>query len=191
MKHLLLSLSVLICLIFQSGVSVDHSIAATKKASNKLIFLFNEPTQEYDVAFTFVNRIVSNCNTLLTLGDSSVLNANKEALNQEKFYDAIILSTGERDKAIKFKDKSKNNSECRCEKQGGKLVFLFCEPSSEYDIVMKLDVAGAGQQLLLGTCPTIQEKVDKMMRKVEKKKLEYDAIIYGTSSAEALAVKFK
>jgi hypothetical protein len=52
-----------------------------------------------------------------------------------------------------------------------------CEPLNNYNIIGKYNVSGVGQQLLLGTCPTHQQKIEKILKKSNKDKLDFDAVI--------------
>lgn len=169
----------------------DYALGRTNKTNNKLVFYHNEPINEYEVAFTFKNSIENfNCLSPQELIAESIKNANVEAANQGRIYDALIIGTSDRDMAITWKDKSKDNAIARVKKNEGKLVFIECEPLTNYDIVGKYNISGVGQQLLLGTCPSHQEKVDKLIKKAGKDKSGFDGVIYGSSKND-LAIKFK
>ena len=145
----------------------DLTLGRVNKANNKLVFYFNEPINEYEVAFTFSNPIENlNCISPNQVIDGSIKNANIEAANQSRIYDAIILSSAGRDMAITWKDKSKDNAIARVKKNEGKLVFIECEPLANYEIAGKYNISGFGQALLLGTCPTHQEKIDKIISNI-------------------------
>lgn len=118
------------------------------------------------------------------------ISANMEAANQGKLYDAIILGTSDRDLAIIWKDKSKDNALARVKRVEGKFTFLACEPTTNYDVKGKYNVSGVGQQIMFGSCPSHQEKIDKLIKKASKEKIEFDAVIYGSTTND-LAVKFK
>ncbi len=169
----------------------DYALARTNKVNNKLAFYLCEPTNEYEVSFTFKNVIHNfNCLSPEQILNASVQNANTEAANQGRVYDAIILGTSERDMAITWKDKSKDNAIARVKKNEGKLVFIECEPLASYDVAGKYNVSGVGQQLLTGTCPSQDEKIAKIIKKADKEKLNYDGVMYGSSKND-LAIKFK
>ena len=169
----------------------DYALGRVNKTNSKLFFYWNEPINEYEIAFTFKNIIENiNCKSPQQVIDASVKNGNEEAANQGKIYDAIILGTSDRDMAITWKDKSKDNAIARVKKNEGKLVFIECEPLINYDIVGKYNISGVGQQILIGTCPGHQEKVDKLIKKAGKDKLDFDGVMYGSSKND-LAIKFK
>lgn len=169
----------------------DYSLARVNKTNNKLAFFWNEPVNEYEVAFTFKNSIGNfNCKSPQQVIDASVKNANIEAANQGKIYDALIFGTSDRDMAIIWKDKSKDNAIARVKKNEGKFVFVECEPLANYDVISKYDVSGVGQQILLGSCPGHQQKVDKIIKKATKENLNFDGVMYGSSKND-LAIKFK
>jgi len=173
-------------LSFQSDQS-DNSLARVNKTSNKLVFFWNEPINEYEIAFTFINLIVNyNCLSPQQVIDASIQNANLEAANQSRIYDAIILGSSERDMAVIWKDKTKDNAITRVKKNEGKLVFIECEPLTNYDITGKYDISGISSR----NCPTHQEKVDKLISKATKDKLNFDGVIYSSSKND-LAIKFK
>jgi len=174
-----------------SKQTTDYGLARVKKISNKLCFYYNEPINEYEIAFTFVNSIPDfNCKTPQEILSNTIKNANIEGANQSRMYDAIIIGHAERDMAITWKDKSKDNAIARVEKIEGKYVFIECEPNVNYDIIGKYDVSGVGQQLLLGSCPTHKEKIEKLLKKSTKDKLAFDAVIYGSNEKD-LSIKFK
>ena len=192
-SHLLLFTVLLnfsLCSFAQTNT--DFSLARVSKSNNKLVFNKCEPINEYEIAFTFENLIENlDCLSPEQLNIESTKNANIEAVNQGKLYDAIIFSEGSsRDIAITWKDKSKDNAIARVKKNEGKFVFIQCEPLTNYDIIGKYNVSGVGQQLLLGTCPTHQQKIEKLIKKAGKDKLDYDAVMYGSSTND-YAIKFK
>ena len=132
-----------------------------------------------------------NCSSPQEVFAASIKNANVEAANQGRIYDALIIVTaGERDMAITWKDKSKDNGIARVKKIEGKLIFVECEPLTNYDITNKYDVSGVGTQILLSACPSHQQKIDKLIKKAGKEKTDFDGIIYGSSKND-LAIKFK
>ena len=170
---------------------IDYALGRVNKTNNKLVFLWNEPINEYEIAFTFNNPIENMfCKSPQQIIDGSLINANIESAQQGRMYDAIILGESARDMAIIWKDKSKDNAIARVKKTEGKYVFIDCEPITNYDIAGKYNVNGVGQQVLLGTCPTYQEKIDKLLKKANKEKLNFDAVLFGSSQND-LAIKFK
>jgi len=187
----ILSATSLITILSFGLIQTDYSLARANKTNNKLVFFLSEPINEYEVAFTFRNPIANmDCLAPQQIIDASLTNGNMEAAQQGRIYDAIILGTAERDLAIIWKDKSKDNTLCRVKRTEGKYVFVDCEPVANYSIVDKYNVSGVGQQLLLGTCPTLQQKIDKLIKKSTKDKHEFDAVMYGSSTND-LAIKFK
>lgn len=189
-KTKLISL-VLVCVTALSFTKqqTDNSLARVTKVNNKLVFSHNEPISEYEQSFTFENKIPL-CKNLKETMAISVQNANQEAGNQSRTYDAIIITNGVRDIAILWKDKEKDNAIARVSRSEGKYVFEGCEPLTNYDVAGKHDVSGALQQLALGTCPTQSDKISKLIRRAEKSKQIFDAVIYGMGEVD-LAIKFK
>jgi hypothetical protein len=171
---------------------LDYSLARVSKLNNKHVFSLSEPINQYESVFTFQNLIVNfDCLSPLQVDLAGIENANKESANQSKFYEAIICVNGSaRDLAINWTDKSKDNSIARVKKIEGKFVFWQCEPLANYDIVGKYNVSGVGQQVLMGTCPTHQQKIDKLIKKAQKDNLDFDGVIYGSSKYD-LVIKFK
>lgn len=170
----------------------DYALARVGKLNNKLVFLWCEPVNDYETAFTFENLIQNyNCLSPEQLCIESIKNANVEAANQGRIYDAIVTVNGSpRDMAIIWKDKSKDNAIARVKKNEGKLVFVQCEPLANYDIAGKYNISGVGQQVLLGSCPTYQQKIDKLIRKASNDKLDFDGVMVGSSKND-FAIKFK
>lgn len=186
----LISTSILFLMSFQT-IQNDYSLGRVNKTNNKLVFFWNEPINEYEISFTFQNSIQNfHCKSPQQLIDASISNANSEAALQGRLYDAIVFSKSDRDMAIIWKDKTKDNAIARVKKTEGKLIFIECEPINDYEIVGKYDVSGVGQKLITGKCPTHNQKIDKLIKKSENDKLDYDAILYGSSKND-LSVKFK
>ena len=172
--------------------ATDHSLARANRINGKWVFYHCEPVSNYEIAFTFKNIIHNyNCNTIERNIDETLKNANQEAGLQNKLYDAIITGTADRDLAVVFTDKTKDNSTARVKKEDGKYIFLSCEPLTEYAILKKVDVSGEVKMMMLGgKCPTQQEKIDKLLKQGDKKKSACDAVIRGDSKYDLL-IKFK
>lgn len=175
-----------------TNTKTDYALARVSKLNNKLVFLWSEPVNDYETAFTFENLIQNyECLSPEQVCVESIKNANREAANQGRLYDAIVTVNGSsRDIAVTWTDKSKDNAIARVKKNEGKLVFVQCEPLENYDIAGKYNISGAVQQVLLGTCPTHQQKIDKLLKKADKDKLDFDGVLYGSSKND-LAIKFK
>ncbi len=190
MKRLFLFLTT--CLsFFVSFAQTDNSLARVEKYNNKLVFFYNEPINDYEQAFTFENKIENlNCLPPTEIFAATIKNANLEAANQSKLYDAIIVNSAGRDMAIVFKDKSKDNAIARVKRTEGKFVFIQCEPVSNYTMIGKYNVSGVGQQLILGTCPSYQEKISKLIKKANKENTDFDGVILGSEKFEQ-SIKFK
>jgi hypothetical protein len=167
----------------------DHALARAPKVNNKLVFYHNEPTEEYDVAFTFENTIPDFlCNNTQQNSDASIRNANQEAANQGRLYDAIIVGENtNRDIAITWKDKSKDNAIARVGRVEGVYLFVGCEPKSEYEVVYKKDVSSTGA--MLGMCPSESKMATNLMKAATKKKIDFDAVLIGNSKND-MVIKF-
>jgi hypothetical protein len=188
---LLIVVTGLVTLSFSQS-QTDYALARVSKLNNKLVFLWSEPINDYETAITFENKIQNyHCLSPEQVSFESIKNANAEAANQGKIYDAIVTVNGSsRDLAIIWKDKAKDNTIARVKKQEGKLVFVQCEPLMNYEIAGKFNIFGVGQQVLLGTCPTHQQKIDKLLQKASKDRLDFDGVIYGSTKND-LVIKFK
>jgi hypothetical protein len=169
----------------------DCALARAPKVNNRLVFYHNTPESDYEVAFTFSNNIPNFvCNNSEGNINESLANANTESANQGRLYDALIIGEGtDRDVAITWKDKTKDNSTARVNKTEGKYVFVGCEPICDYEVVFKKDVSRPGQRLAFGTCPTDDQIISDLMKGADKKKIEYDAIMI-TNSKNDLVIKF-
>lgn len=189
MKKNILCLSVIILGLISASFhpfQKDYSLARVSKINNKLVFLWSEPTTDYEIAFTFKNGIPNyDCLSPEGISIRSIENANMEAVNQGKLYDAIITQDGSsRDLAIIWTDKTKDNDIARVKKNEGKLVFVQCEPLADYEIVDKCVLDRSG------SCPTHQQKIDKLVKKATNKKNDADAVIYGSTKYD-FVIKFK
>ena len=187
-----LIMTMILILSFNQKQTIDKSFARVGKINNKFAFFWNEPINDYEVAFTFENIIPNyNCSSPRQILDHSLNNANKEAANQNKLFDGIIIAPStKRDLAIVFKDKTQDNAIARVNRNEGKFLFIECEPLTDYDVVGKYNVSGVGRAALTGNCPTLQRKIDNLIKKGTKAKLEFDAVIFGSSKND-LVIKLK
>jgi hypothetical protein len=178
-------LVLLLCSSFAHPTANDKSAARVNTYNGKQFFFWNEPTTQYEVAFTFQNVIYNyECANPSMIIQASLQNANAEAGNQNKLYDAIILGNGTaRDMAIVWKDKSADNSIARVKRTEGYYVFVDCEPQNDYSISYKYAINSG--------CVGVQGSVDKLIKKATKKlKGKFDAVIVGSSRVD-LAISFK
>lgn len=184
-------ISISFLMLFASSIAfaqTDYSLARVKKSTGKLIFFHNEPVEQYDVQFTFVDIIPDqDCMTLDQICNVAVINASVEAGSQNKLYDAIILGTGDRDIAITFSDKAKDNSVARVEKTDGKYVFFRCDPIANYEIIKQYP-DGSLEKLLHNQCAPLQDKIDIMVKKNLKAEDRdpYSGILIGAAGESQL-----
>lgn len=181
----------ILILIYSFQTQTDNSLARANKVNGRLVFYHNEPVNAYEVAFTFKDGIQNfDCNTVDKNMDACVNNANMESGQQGRLYDAVIIGTNNRDMAITFTDKTKDNAITRVKREGGVWLFLGCEPLSNYDVINKLDVSVNIWKMLKGQCPSWEEKIEKLLKKAGKQKNACDAIIIGDVKYDYL-IKFK
>jgi hypothetical protein len=172
---------------------VDYSLAKAKRYNNnKPVFYNNQPSNAYDIAFTFEDHIPNyDCLSLPYICNYVYENCNKEAVAQGRPYDAIIMTNGApRDLAIIFKPTTNDVATATVTKTLGKFVFLMSEPNAMYDVVEQYAVTGWGQQAFVGTCPTLQERIEKAIKKAIKDKLDFDGLIIGETT-KIVIIKFK
>jgi hypothetical protein len=165
----------------------DKSLARVKTVSGKLVFYENEPVEKYEVVFSFEN-LMPNYERITTqkVMDFSVQNAFKESgLQGGKQFDGIITRPKtKRDLAVKFLDKSKDNSIARVFRVNGKFVFIECEPINEFNIVSNIKVKFQS---------TRQQTIDEILKKAfkeERKGKEFDGILFGSTTYDN-SIKFK
>lgn len=185
MKYILMLLA--LCTLLSEDK--DYALAKAPKLNNKLVFYHNEPVEEYEVVFTFEN-IIPNvvCNNAQQNSDVSLRNANSEAANQGRLFDAIIVGANtNRDIAITWKDKSKDNSVARVSRVEGVYLFVGCEPINNYEVVFKKDVSSTG--VMLGMCLDDNKMAANLMKAAAKKKIEFDAVLIGNSKND-MVIKF-
>jgi hypothetical protein len=190
----LLILIVLITMSFafriKSDDPTDNALARVSKVNGRYVFYHNEPVNHYEIAFTFKDGIKNfDCNTVESNMNEAVKNANMEAGQQGKLYDALVIGTGDRDMAITFPDKEKENGIARVKREGGLYLFLGCEPMTGYDVLKKIDVSGEGWKAMTGKCPNWEWKIEKLLKKTGKEKNNCDAVILGDTKWDYL-IKF-
>lgn len=161
----------------------EHNIARVSKVNNKLVFLFSEPIGEYDVVFTFENNIPNYlCANPSQVVIASISNANQESGNQNKLYDAIIVSNGSpRDMAIVWKHKEQDNSLARVKTIEARPVFVECEPIGGYEVLGKY---------VLKKCVGMQRSIDQLIKKSRKEKGDRVAVFYGSTKYD-LVIRLK
>lgn len=71
-------------------------------------------------------------------------------------------------------------------KVDGVPVYIMCEPEQPYTVVDNFNVDG----MVVLTCPTIEQEAEWFVKRSNKAKLIYDAILYS-GGKKGLAIKFK
>lgn len=176
-----------------SPSSVD--IGRLVSVGGKYVFINSVPIAKYEVVFTFSNLMdFQDLANPTKTKEKSLNNANIEAANQGRIYDAVICQLGvERDMAIRFTDPSEEKSFCRVSKINGVLAFVGCEPVMSYTTTgIFYSVHESGTNSLFGN---YQASYDFFCNKAidwgRKKRLDFDAIIYHNSlKGNDLLVKF-
>lgn len=161
---------------------------------NKLVFFNGTPLGKYEVAFKFVNNDITSLVIPNILISQSILNADFQSSQIGVVYDGIILADGtEYDVAIRFTDKSFDNSLIQVKSFRGKPVFINSKPNLDYKVVgnvllNKIDSKSGWQKQM----KTINSVMDDMFlngwyRKLtETDKIEYDAILYSDNKDNTL-----
>ena len=157
----------------------DSDLGRVTPHNGKYIFVYSEPVTDYETAFTFEDKIANiNCLSTEQIMNHAITNASLEAGLQNKLFDGIIIGTNHRDIAITFKDKTKDNSIARVHLENGIYVFIECEPLTDYIILKKREVNGNLTKELTGKCPTLQNKIDKLMQRAKNKA---DAVMFSST----------
>mgnify|MGYP007054529212 CR=1 FL=1 len=74
-------MTMILILSFNQKQTIDKSFARVGKINNKFAFFWNEPINDYEVAFTFENIIPNyNCSSPRQILDHSLNNANKATI---------------------------------------------------------------------------------------------------------------
>lgn len=188
MKNLITILITLFFLVPQSSaIKNDYSLARVKNVSGKLVFYNNEPVESYSIAFSFTNYI-RNYNTITSeaIMDNAVRNAKMESGIQDgKQFDAIITKPNtQRDLAIVFTDKNKDNSIARVPQINGKYIFIECNPLNNFTIVENIEIKKSTSQ---------QDAIDQILKKgmkSEKKGRPFDGILFGSTKYDN-TIKFE
>jgi len=157
--------------------------ARATQAQGKYIFCYSTPTAPYDVAFSFSWPLQPSQNmTLSTVMGQCVTAALVEAGSQLKPFDAVIIQAGQRDLAIKFRDgvPPEQRALATAPRQQGKLVFMFCEPVADYEVVKTEGVswynhAFGGDYYTMGH---VQENLLKTAKKNER----IEAVLIGETA---------
>lgn len=109
--RVLTALSVLV-IVIGMGFTVtqqekDYSLARVQRTTGKYVFTYCEPVQPYDVAFIVEVKLVwsnSQINSVSKIQNLILDKAFKISKETGKDFDAIIIGSGAKDLAIKFKE---------------------------------------------------------------------------------------
>lgn len=104
MKKLML-VAVVSILIIGSAFKVienNRGIGRVQKTTGKDVYIFSEPIQPYDVVFEIKATVVKlvGCPDIQEIVDAVV----KKGLKDGKEFDGVVIGSGRRDIAIKYKD---------------------------------------------------------------------------------------
>jgi hypothetical protein len=170
-------------------------IGRVSPIGNKLVFVNSVPIAKYEVVFTFQNLMnFQDLPVFVRLAENSIRNANIEAANQNKLYDAIITqSESERDIAIKFTTQSEDNNLCRVSKINGILAFIGSEPITKYNTVRSwYAIHTSGDNPIFGDYQANEVfHINKAINWGNRKKIDFDALIYNkTREGYELFIKF-
>ncbi|KAB2913924.1 MAG: hypothetical protein F9K23_15765 [Bacteroidetes bacterium] len=184
-----------LALLTASFTTDETQQATVKKVSGKYVFYYNEPVQPYETVFTFTTTYPAlkkgHCYTIAGTADLLMRSAMTEAGAQAKQFDAIIITHGQRDLAVKFKTDTIINNLAVVEKTQSKSVFTFCEPVKQYDVVESIKVRRGDP--ITGECRQQHKIVEMTLKDAEKsakKGKSYDAIIQSDNENH-LSIKFK
>jgi hypothetical protein len=174
-----------------SGIDIGR----VSPIGNKLVFVNSVPIAKYEVVFTFQNLMnFEDLPVFVRSAENSIRNANIEAANQNKLYDAIITqSESERDIAIKFTTQSEDNNLCRVSKINGTLVFIGSEPITKYNTVRSwYAIHTSGDNPIFGDYKADEVfHINKAINWGSRKKIDFDALIYNkTREGYELFIKF-
>jgi len=121
--------------------------------------------------------------TLNTIIDAGVQAAVYESGLQQRPFDAIIIQAGSRDQAIKFRDNvpQADRALATVSKNQGKLVFLFCEPVTDYTVVKTEGISWYNHAF--GGAFYTFAKVQENLLKTAKKDDRIEAILFGETAS--------
>jgi hypothetical protein len=176
----------------QAEKKISNNLANVFKQSGKYVFFGNEPLNEYEIVFSFYNRI-QNYDHLSNeqIAIASVKNAFKEsALQLGKSFDAIITKDGsDRDLAVKFLPTESDKSVAVIRKTSGKYLYMECTPLNEYEIISNLKKSNP---YFRTTRKKYLDGVFKKAIKKENKGFPFDGIIFNSNGSNYNSViKFK
>ena len=163
--------------------------------SNKYVFINSIPLSKYEVVFSFMNMMPQGflANSSQIAG-SSIQNANFEAAQQGKLFDAIIVSDNtERDIAIKFTNLSEDFSLCKVKKVNGILAFIGCEPTLQYNITGRYyQIHTPGTNPIFGDYnASYTFFINKAIEWGRRKKVDFDALYYcNLTKCEDLLINY-
>jgi hypothetical protein len=178
------------------SVSIDGiDIGRVAPTGNKLVFINSVPVAKYEVVFTFQNLMdFQDLPNPIACAQNSIRNANIEAANQSRLYDAIICQNRtERDVAIKFINPAEDKSLCRVSKINGVLAFVGAEPINQYSITGRFySIHQSGDNQLFGNYQATEVFfINKAIEWGRRKKVDFDALIYNNSiKGNDLLIKF-
>lgn len=184
---------ILMILLLTSIDAIGQETARVDKIMNKYIFWHSEPVQKYEVVFSFQSNYNPNpCPVISSIGAMVMECAAKESGYQGKQFDAIIVSDGSRDIAIKFLQESNENAIGTIKMKNGKYFYVLSQPNRPFDMVKQHKVFSI--ETLSSNCLTISQREDKVLKEAtkdcKKDKAVFDGILIGNDNIHN-TIKFK
>jgi hypothetical protein len=197
MKNLLIIFSLVS--VFAFTVKEDSHFAYVEKISDIPVFLFSEPTAEFNVsgkAMSFSDMIKMSIDEKSSIQEKvkKVVETAHKRVEKKKIeeFDALLIKL-EDDKILAIKFKSDESTKAKINNVFDIPVFLFCEPEDKYSIVkeIKADYSlNAERSGLL--FDKIKSMVNRTLKKRENKELDYfDAIIINPDDLSEKLILFK
>ena len=103
---LLFGIIITLLMAFNYSQEKDNSLGRVQKMSGKYVFMYCEPTNDYDIAFEIKSPGVVWSPPSATpdgIANFVMKNAIKISKNDNKDFDGVIIGSGKFDIAVKFK----------------------------------------------------------------------------------------
>ncbi len=197
MKNLSLTLIVITLLAFTADRN-EH-FATVEKIADTPIFIFSSPVSEYEIvgkalSFNEMLKLAMNQKSNTREKTAHIVDYALKRVENGKIsnFDALIIEL-EKDKVHAIKFKSDISLKAKIENYSDLLVYFFCEPDEEYEVVMQLEAdyslrAARGGMLF----DKIRSMVNRTMKKKNNNKIEYfDAIIINPDDLSEKLIVYK
>ncbi|RRB06979.1 hypothetical protein [Larkinella rosea] len=192
------------CTLAGFSTVLAQSNARVEKIQGIETYVMCEPLRAYETVFEISSG--AKAASLFTGGvvnegvsdkaSQFVRRASKQGKNDNKEFDAVVISGSKTAIAVKFKGDGGEKGMAKVRKIDGLAVYVMNEPLKDYETVVDASGGLKAKSYFTGGIVnnSIEEDIEQFVRRVKKEadeiKKPIDAVVYS-SGKRAIGVKFK